>query len=74
MRRHAILDAGISQVEWDSQIAYVEGRLMTPKELKKLEAIIAKIETLQNQTESRNARSRLGAAKDELLRLHREAA
>ena len=45
---------------------------MTMKEIKKLETILAKIETLQNQISDQNAKERLEGAKSELLRLHRE--
>jgi hypothetical protein len=41
-------------------------------EVRKLETILAKIETLQNQTSDRGAKDRLGFAKDELLRLFKE--
>jgi hypothetical protein len=43
--------------------------MMTPKEVKKLETILAKIEKLQGHVESRTARDRLGRAKDELILL-----
>lgn len=46
---------------------------MTGAEEKKLETILAKVETLQNQTKDRALRERLGVAKDELLRALREA-
>jgi len=42
---------------------------MTPSEVQKLEIILGRIETLQNKTADQNAKSRLGHAKDELLRL-----
>lgn len=45
---------------------------MTPGQIKKLDTILAKIETLQNQTEDRSAKGRLGLAKDELLKLYNE--
>ena len=44
---------------------------MTATEIKKLEAIIGKIETLQNSTKNRTAKDRLGVAKTELLRILR---
>jgi DNA-binding FrmR family transcriptional regulator len=45
---------------------------MTAIELKRLETILGKVEALQNMTNDGNAKSRLGAAKDELLRLFNE--
>lgn len=45
---------------------------MTPAEIKRLDTILAKVEALQNQTQDRAAKGRLGLAKDELLRLYNE--
>lgn len=45
---------------------------MTAAEFKKLETIIAKIETLQGQTADPNAKGRLQSAKSELIRLTQE--
>lgn len=45
---------------------------MTKTEEKKLETILAKTETLQNQTKDRALRERLGVAKGEMLRAIRE--
>lgn len=42
---------------------------MTKAEIRKLETILARVETLQLQTNDVNARGRLGQAKTELLRL-----
>lgn len=46
---------------------------MTPNECARLDTILAKIEALQNATADENARSRLGTAKGELLRLWNES-
>lgn len=45
---------------------------MNKAEEKKLETILAKVETLENQTNDRALRGRLLCAKDELLRALRE--
>ena len=47
---------------------------MSRSEYNKLEAILSKIEALQNETKDPNAKDRLGLAKSELLRLHSQAA
>ena len=47
---------------------------MTSREVRKLETILARIETLQAMTRDAGARDRLDTAKTELLRLLREAA
>ena len=41
---------------------------MTRQETQKLHTILAKVESLENQTDDRAARGRLNAAKSELLR------
>jgi hypothetical protein len=41
---------------------------MTLRDIKKLETILAKVETLQNQTRDGQIKERLGSAKTELLR------
>lgn len=47
---------------------------MTKNEIKKLETILAKVETLQNETLDEIAKERLLFAKNELLRLFSEQA
>jgi hypothetical protein len=48
------------------------GCAVTRSEVKKLETILYKVETLQNKTRDFVAKHRLGMAKDELLRLLRD--
>lgn len=43
---------------------------MTKRQIAKLDAILAKLETLENQVSDNRLRERLGAAKRELLRAY----
>jgi len=45
---------------------------MTQSQIKALETILTKVEALQNRCAQPFETDRLGKAKDELLRLHRE--